>query len=262
MNKMDIEIKKTVKAGNSSAVILPRAWLNQEVRVELIKKTPEKILYETLSIVRKHIDTKDIIGIYLTGSYARDEENEDSDIDILIITQNIDREIISEGVYNLLIISEELLKWKLENDLLPIGAMIKEAVPLINSAYLRLIKVAPTIKNLKWYIDTTKDKLELIKNVLNLTKVKVDNRVVYSLVLRIRTLYTIKGLINDERYSKKEFVNIIVKNSNTNAYNAYILVKNNKEEESLCTKEDAERLYHYLGKQLKDIIKLLKSGRI
>ena len=38
---MNMEIKKTVKAGNSSAVILPRAWLNQEVRVELVKKSQE-----------------------------------------------------------------------------------------------------------------------------------------------------------------------------------------------------------------------------
>ena len=31
---MEAQIKRAVKAGNSSAVILPRAWLNKEVRVE------------------------------------------------------------------------------------------------------------------------------------------------------------------------------------------------------------------------------------
>jgi len=30
---MEIEIKKAIRAGNSSAVILPRAWLSKEVRV-------------------------------------------------------------------------------------------------------------------------------------------------------------------------------------------------------------------------------------
>ena|SRR3989338_929126 len=131
---MDAEIKKTVRAGNSSAVILPRAWLDQEVRVELVKKTPEKILYETLSIASKHVALEEIIGIYLAGSYARGEEDRKSDIDILIITSDVDKEMIHEGIYNVLIVSDSLLKWKLENDILPIGPMLKEAVALLNSS--------------------------------------------------------------------------------------------------------------------------------
>ena len=45
---MEIQIKKTVKAGNSSAVVLPKSWLNQNVRVELIKKTPEIMLLDVI----------------------------------------------------------------------------------------------------------------------------------------------------------------------------------------------------------------------
>jgi len=89
---MNMEIKKTVKAGNSSAVILPRAWLNQEVRVELVKKSQETILFDTINIAKKYMELKDIIGIYLAGSYARGEESKDSDIDILIISNNIDKD--------------------------------------------------------------------------------------------------------------------------------------------------------------------------
>jgi len=62
---MEVGIKRAVKAGNSSAVILPRAWLNKEVRVELIKKTPDKILLEVLSIAKNHINLKDIIGMII-----------------------------------------------------------------------------------------------------------------------------------------------------------------------------------------------------
>src|SRR3989344_4393278 len=99
------QIKKTVKSGNSSAVILPRSWLNKEVRVELIKKTSETILLEVIKVLREHLDLKEIIGIYLTGSYARGEEDENSDIDILVLTKDIDRKMIREGIYNILIIS-------------------------------------------------------------------------------------------------------------------------------------------------------------
>ena len=123
---MEIQIKKTVKAGNSSAVVLPKAWLNKEVRVELIKKNSETILLEVIKILREHLDLKEIMGIYLTGSYARGEEDENSDIDIFVLTKDIERKMIREGIYNILIISSELLKQKLNQDLFPVGQMIKE----------------------------------------------------------------------------------------------------------------------------------------
>src|SRR3972149_65255 len=113
---MQAQIKKAIKAGNSSAVILPRAWLNKEVRIELVKKTPEMILYDVLEILKKKIDLASIIGIYLTGSYARDEEDQNSDIDVLVVTKGVDKEMISEGSYNLLIMSYELLYQKLKED--------------------------------------------------------------------------------------------------------------------------------------------------
>ena len=61
---MEIQIKKAVKSGNSSAVILPKSWLNKEVRVELVEKSPEKILSEVLNIVGNYLDLKKIIGVY------------------------------------------------------------------------------------------------------------------------------------------------------------------------------------------------------
>ena len=102
MYKMNVEIKKAVKAGNSSAVILPRAWLDKEIRVELIKKPSEIILQETIDIVRDYISTDEIVGIYLVGSYARGEESRKSDIDVLVISKDTDKEMIREGIYNIL----------------------------------------------------------------------------------------------------------------------------------------------------------------
>lgn len=256
---MNVEIKKTVRAGNSSAVILPRAWLDLEVRVELVKKTPEKILHEALSIAETHVALEEIIGAYLAGSYARGEESKESDIDILIITSNTDKEMIHEGIYNILIVSEGLLKWKLENDLLPVGQMIKEAKPLLNLPYLSSIKVKVTKKNVNWYIETTKEKLDIIKKSLENMAEKVDNRVAYSLVLRIRTLHIIKNLIYGKKYSKREFIRIVKRISGSNnAYEAYAYVKNNVEEKPVTKKEEAERLCTYLENELNKVIRLLK----
>jgi len=255
---MEVEIKHAVKAGNSSAVILPRAWLNKEVRVELVKKTPDKILLEVLSIVKNHINLKDIIGIYLAGSYARHEENDNSDIDILIITENIDKEMIKEGIYNILVVSKELLKQKLENDLFPIGQMLKEAKALINAGYLEGLNVKVTKKNVKWYLETTKEKLKLIDKTLEKSKDKIDSRIIYTLILRIRTLYIIQKLIKNQVYSSKEFIELIAKISGSkNAYLAYLAVKNDSKDKSLVTKEEAEKLYVYLKKQFDEVKRML-----
>ena len=255
---MNMEIKKTVKAGNSSAVILPRAWLNQEVRVELVKKSQETILFDTINIAKKYMELKDIIGIYLAGSYARGEESKDSDIDILIISNNIDKEMVHEGIYNVLIISEELLNQKLKQDLFPIGQMIKEAKPLINSNYLNSIDIIVTKKNVKWYIDTTNEKLKLIKNLIKKSGEKVNSRIIYTLILRIRTLHIIQKLINNENYSKKDFISLIEKISSRNSYESYLEVKNELKETNKVAKKEAEKLYNYLEKQLESVKKVLK----
>lgn len=259
---MNVEIKKAIKAGNSSAVLLPRAWLNREVRVELVKKTPKIILQETISLLEKYIETNEIIGIYLVGSYARNEESKESDIDILVISSDTDKEMINEGIYNILIVSENLLKWKLENDLLPIGPMLREAKVLINSTYLNSIKIKVTKKNIEWYIDTTYEKLKLIKKALENTNKKVNDRITYSLVLRIRTLYLIQQMSKNKIYSKKELINLLRRISGSNnAYESYLAVKNDEEESYKATKEEAEKLYEYLKKQLR-IIKMLKRDKI
>ncbi len=255
---MEVEIKQTVKAGNSSAVILPRAWLNKEVRVELVKKTPDKILLDVIDLMRKYIDLKEIMGIYLVGSYAREEETKDSDIDILIITKDIDREVIKEGIYSILIISRRLLEQKLENDLFPIGQMLKEAKALINASYLEELNVKVTKKNIKWYTETTKEKLVFIQRILEKEKKKIDNRTVYTLILRIRTLYLIQKLVKNQNYSSKEFIRLITKISgNSDAYQSYLAIKNDSKKAGITSRENAKRLYSYLKKQLDDVKKMV-----
>jgi predicted nucleotidyltransferase len=255
---MEIEIKKAVKSGNSSAVILPRAWLNQEVRVELVKKTTETIFTDVMSILRRHINLEEIIGVYLVGSYARQEESKGSDIDILVISENMDKEMIIEGIYNILIVSKELLNQKLETSLFPVGSMIKEAKPLINSNYLKSLDVRVTRNNVKWYLDTTKEKIELIKKSLEHPQKIINNKIVYTLILRIRTLHMIEKMIKVKNYSKKEFLNLIKRISGSqNAYKSYLSIKNNLEEDNITTKQEAGKLLDYLEKQLDNIKKEL-----
>ena len=258
---MEIQIKKAIKAGNSSAVILPRSWLNEKVRVELLRKTPDVILYDVIDIIKNYIDLKDVVGIYLTGSYARGEEDETSDLDILVITNDLDKEMISKGICNILIVSEELLRQKIEKDLFPIGQMIREARPLLNSSYLKNIDVRVTKRNVKWYLDTTEDKLKIIKEVIERSKKSgyLSDLVAYTLVLRIKTLHIIGGLVRKRDYSKRDFVELIKRISKgASAYERYLSVKNNMGDKKGIKVEEAERLYDYLEKQLKEVKEIIR----
>lgn len=261
---MEIQIKKTVKAGNSSAVILPRAWLNKQVRVELVKKTNEVILNDALEILKKYIPLNSVIGIYLVGSYARGEEEASSDIDVLVITGDIDKEMIQEDTYNILIISQELLSQKLKQDLFPVGQMLKEAKPLLNYNYIQNINVEVTRKNVKWYLDSTEEKLTLIRkhlyNKISKKKRYLEDRVAYTLVLRIRTLEIIKKLIQNKEYSKKDFLKLIRRVSGSlDAYEGYLTSKNKLKDKNHLKIEEAEKLYEYLKKDLEKVIEMVNN---
>ena len=115
-----------------------------------------------------------------------------------------------------------------------------------------------TKKNVKWYLETTKEKLKLIDKTLEKSKDKIDSRIIYTLILRIRTLYIIQKLIKNQVYSSKEFIELIAKISGSkNAYLAYLAVKNDSKDKSLVTKEEAEKLYVYLKKQFDEVKRML-----
>src|SRR3989344_4240761 len=83
-------IKQTFKLGNSGGVLLPIEWKGKKVAIKLIEKSITK---EIIEILDERDLLKNTIGIFLAGSYARGEETELSDIDILIVTDDIDRQV-------------------------------------------------------------------------------------------------------------------------------------------------------------------------
>ncbi len=257
--------RKTIKSGNASAVVLPKAWLDKRVRVELADKTPEIILSDVLEIVKSSMDVSDIMGIYLAGSYARGEQTNASDVDILIISGKTDRESIKKDNYEIMIISLELLSYKLNENLLPIGPMLHEAVPLLNKNLLKEIKITVNKKNVQWYLETTKDRLNIIKSSIDrIEKIKPDGKlsdiIAYSLILRLRTLYMIDCLKNNRRYHGYEFIRLIKKISGSlMAYDRYVYAKNNQDNQRELSLEEGKRLYSYLGDYLQKITRLINQ---
>jgi len=108
-----MEIMRQVSRwGNGAGILLPREWMGNQVKVILIDRTLE-IKKEVFNILEPYLD--DIVGIYLVGSYARREETEDSDIDILVLSHNLKKEITSSK-YHVSIVPLENLKKALYGD--------------------------------------------------------------------------------------------------------------------------------------------------
>lgn len=246
-------VKPIVRVGNSAGVILPKEWLNGVARIFLIKK-PLNIRQDVLGILEDYLPS--ILGIYLVGSYARKEQNEKSDIDILAITQNINKKM-KTGKYEINLVSLDSLEETLKNNLLPLLPMLKEAAPIINKKMLEPYKSYPITKvNMQWHIDTTISALKVIKESIDLAKEsdeKLSDNIAYSLVLRLREAYIVNCLLKDKVANNKELLNLIkVLTGSTSTYESYQRSKSNIKAKRKINVYEAESLYNYVSKLIEE----------
>jgi len=255
-------IKNTVKVGNSAGVLLPREWLGTKVKVVL---EPLDIEKDVLDILIHENLLNEVIGIYLVGSYARDEQEPDSDIDILVITESINKKI-EKARYDIMLISKEELKKQLESNALPLLPMLKESKVIINKELKeKYSNTEITKRNINWHIKTTKSAMKVIEKSIELSKemdMEEGDGSAYSLILRLRTLYIIDCLRKNKLWNKKELLKLIKKISGSLiAYEGYLRVKNNPEQkiEYKLKIEEAEKLMDYVIKKTKEIENWLKE---
>ena len=190
-----------MRVGNSAGVILPKDWLSGKARVELVEK-PLNIKRDVLEILDPYLD--DIQGIYLVGSYARKEQTEKSDIDVLVITEDINKKI-SEGEYEIMFVSRNAVEKQIEENALPIIPMLREAEVVINPMLIKEIRNSElTYKNIGFHINTTKSALKTIKEAIGLCRQSnCSDALAYSLALRFREAYIVECLIKDKMWSKR-----------------------------------------------------------
>lgn len=245
-------IRKVTKIGNGAHIFAPKGWLNEEVIILRVSKPKLSIKEEILKIISDYM--KDILGIYLVGSYGRGEETERSDVDVLVISEKINKKI-KQGRYNIIILSKENIEKQLKINALPLIPMLKEAKSLLNSALIESYKdLNLTEKNLKFHIETTKSALNVNKEIIKLDKErnsKCSDAVSYSLILRLREVYIIECLIKSKLWNNKEFIKLIEKIAGSReAYEGYLRVKDNKKIKKNLKTEEAEKLYNYILKKI------------
>ena len=256
-------IKTTIKVGNSAGVLLPKKYLNSQVKIIL---EPLNIEKDVLDILMEENLLSEVLGVYITGSYARGEQTVESDIDILIVTNKIEK-VIKKEKYDLLLITKTTLEKQLVENALPILPMIKEAKTIINKDLIKnYVDYSLTRRNLKWHMDTAKSRIKSISNDLEfyigINEKYMSDNLAYVLVLRLRTLYVIECIRKNKISNKEDFLKLIEKiTGSLKSYEGYVRSKNNQKVKKELPLNQAEKLVSYINKKIAYIEKWLKEKK-
>ena len=205
------QITRTVQEiGNGGHVYLPKEIVGKKIVVRLLEKTMGDIEDEALRILKPHL--KHIKGIYLHGSYARNEQTPDSDIDILVITDGKVKIKKRINEYEILSVSQEQIEKTINHAAVLILPILREAKPILNQGLIEKYKKQNLKKkNTKWYIETTESSLKLAKDWISDKDIKNMPSIVYPLILRLRGLYLIEMLAKNREYSNKGITDYMIK---------------------------------------------------
>lgn len=220
-------LKNVSRWGNGAGVLLPKEWVGQQVKVILIDRT-SNIRKEVLDILSPYLE--DIIGVYLTGSYARGEQESDSDIDIVAISRNTKKEVRS-GKYHISIITLEGAKRTLDKNPIHILPRLFEARPILNESLLDELKKAKiTLASFKGFFEESESIISICDEFLRLDKeqgrTRLDSeQILYPLMLRLRGLFLIRSLLHKQKYSKEKFIKSLALEW-TEAKRVYSIYKN------------------------------------
>lgn len=252
-------VKKVVKSGNGGAVWVPKNWLGQEVIVILPDKPKLDIKEKVIHLLEPYL--KDIISVFIYGSYARHEETKESDVDVMVVTKDKNIQIeAKEPNLEISVFQFDKLKMAIEKHPVMYYQTVQEAVPLINSYVLdELRKIKIDYKNFKNYLNETKEHIESNKEFLeldNLDGIYVTSySVLYSAILRLRGIFVVKCILKQENFSNKKFQEWLIQNGISNqefeqCYAAYSAVKNDKSIKNIKIQISvAEKLLNILIKE-------------
>jgi len=246
--------------GNSGGILVPKEWLGKQVKVKIVERTDE-IKREVLKIVDNYLD--EVQGIYLVGSYARGDQEKNSDIDIIIISETL-RKAFSSGKYHIETHSLKWIKNSLQNNPIMIYPRLNEAKTIINSSLIQEIMSDLTIKkeSFKEFIEDCRRVIAINKEYIELDKLNGEilesaEAVIYSLFLRLRGIFFIKTILEERKGTKELFKNWLSEKSKMSKkqveelYQIYRALKDDQKIDKKIKIKDAEILLDVLGKEVK-----------
>lgn len=252
-------VKTVVKSGNGGAVWVPKDWLGQEVVVILPDKPKLDVRGRIIHLLEPYL--RDIIAVFIYGSYARREETKHSDIDVMVITENNDIKVdIKEP--NFEITSFQLEKFKKAIQKYPVMyyQIVQEAVPLINACVLdELRSVKIDNKNFIDYLNETKEHIKSSKELLELDKLDGDYimsySILYSTILRLRGIFIINCILKNTDFSSNAFRKWLIPRGASQPefeqfYDAYRSVRDDKAVRLKIKISAVEKLLSILAEEL------------
>lgn len=243
------QITKIVQQiGNGGHIYLPKDIVGQKVLISIVERSIEDIKEEIMDILKPHLEH--ICGVYLCGSYARGEQTEDSDIDVLVITDGevkIKKRILGYEIFSS---SIEQIKKTIDYAAVLILPMLKEAKPILNKKLIEeYAKEKLNRKNTKWYIETTESSLKLAKHWISDKDEHSMPYIIYPLVMRLRGLHLIESLVHGKASSNADVMNCLINGgiSKNKAEQIYKVYREHRDEKNISENslnyEDVGRLY-------------------
>ena len=245
--------------GNGSHIIVPKEWEGYEIVLTRVAVSDPK--KEILKILQPYLEN--IIGVYIYGSYARRENEKESDIDVIVITDKKISSIEIKKPFDMIFIEKSKIdSFKKINPVL-FYSFLFEAEPVLNRNFLEQLRDTE-IKKFKQYIkpyleDSTRV-LKINKKLLELNKsekvVFIDTNMIYSLILRLRGVFIIDSLLKNEKFSNDSFFKVLrnkLVHDPRCYYNLYRAIRDSKKPKGKVEVIEAEKLINLLEEQLKEV---------
>lgn len=250
-------VKQVVEIGNGAAVYVPKEYSGREVVVIF----PEEIEDIQKRVLNKLMDfMSNVIGVYVYGSYARGEENENSDIDILIVINEKDERInavledMDARVMTLESIKQSIVKFP--GLIMPI---LNEAKTILNPLLLGELKNSKiNYKNFKWNFEDTKRAIKIVEDFIKLDEKNISASHIYSLIMRLRVLNMLEGLIKKRNFSNQKIFEMLKKNNFSDVeierfFEIYRKIRNDEKVKGKIEKEEILKLICLLKGYLKEV---------
>ena len=237
-------IREVTLIGNGAHIFAPKEWAGEKVFV--IRAIKPSLKEKILKILEPHLES--ILGVYIYGSYARGEQREDSDIDLLVVSNKQIK--MQEKGFEVIAIEEDKLRDAIKIAPILIYSALKEAKTVINPKLLSDLREKHKPKK-----EDFKDYTEETKNIIKINEELPDS---YSIILRLRGIYLIECLFSEEEYSYWEFKKWAIKDTDKKidfdgVYNSYLKAKNNLKAEA--NEDDMKMLLSVLKDKVKKLEK-------
>ena len=238
-------IKEVKPFGNGAQILVSKNWIGKKVILSLKDRSLDDIKKELLNDLN---DLTKVACIVLIGSYARNEQLYDSDVDIMVFCR--ERLNIKLNNFHIILINTGRLREEIALNPALFKSILDEGIAVLNSDFLKNVKIIDK--------DVSNYKKECYNAYLsNKEFIKLDKEqstlslsVIYSIILRLRALFILKN-----KYSFNKFREWIIRN-NLNfdeLYNIYKSIRNDKETKNIDYKliNEVEKANEFLFKQIK-----------